>query len=68
MVPFLLYQNILFSDITPTKPDAETFSAEHKSDEKKNSFRTSPVHGWKHKWLFLFEIKLICHNFGFSPP
>lgn len=35
MVPFLLYQNILFSDITPTKPDAETFSAEHKSDEKK---------------------------------
>lgn len=44
MVPFLLYKNILSSDITLTKTDAKTFSIEHKSDEK-NNFRASPVHG-----------------------
>lgn len=35
MVFFLLYQNILTSDITPIKSDAETFSTEHKSGESK---------------------------------
>lgn len=35
MVALLLYKNILPSDITPTKTDAETFSTEHESDEKK---------------------------------
>lgn len=68
MVPFLLYQNILSSDITPTKSDAEAFSTEHKSDENK---RISKLHlcmgGNTSKWLFLFEIKLFCHNFGLSP-
>lgn len=36
MVLFPLYKNILSSDITPTKTDAETFSTEHEPDKKKN--------------------------------
>lgn len=67
MVPFLLYQNILFSDITPTKPDAETFSAEHKSDEKKTVSELHLCTGGNTSGFSCLKLNLFVITLAFLP-